>query len=84
MAQWSMAVEPFPARTTRSHSVNTKISRARRFTSAFTTVGLFKRLRAAGVAVFARGELIQFAPTIRSILVDDPNGIHIELYEEKQ
>jgi hypothetical protein len=44
-----------------------------------------KRLRAAGVALLsARGELIQFTPTIRSILLDDPNGIHIELYEEKQ
>jgi catechol 2,3-dioxygenase-like lactoylglutathione lyase family enzyme len=47
--------------------------------------GLLKRLRAAGVPVVSvRGEVVQFTPTIRNIIVDDPNGIHIELYEEKQ
>jgi hypothetical protein len=46
--------------------------------------GLLKRLRAAGVTVLSsRGEVVQFTPTMRNILVDDPNGIHIELYEEK-
>jgi catechol 2,3-dioxygenase-like lactoylglutathione lyase family enzyme len=46
--------------------------------------GLLKRLRAAAVPVLSvRGEVVQFTPTIRNILVDDPNGIHIELYEEK-
>src|SRR5262249_13080454 len=47
--------------------------------------GLLKRLRAAGVSVMsARGEVVQLTPTVRNIIVDDPNGIHIELYEEKR
>jgi catechol 2,3-dioxygenase-like lactoylglutathione lyase family enzyme len=47
--------------------------------------GLLRRLRAAGVPVLsARGEVVQFTATIRNILVEDPNGIHIELYEEKR
>jgi catechol 2,3-dioxygenase-like lactoylglutathione lyase family enzyme len=47
--------------------------------------GLLKRLRAAGVPVVsARGEVVQFTATIRNILVEDPNGIHIELFEQKQ
>jgi catechol 2,3-dioxygenase-like lactoylglutathione lyase family enzyme len=47
--------------------------------------GLLKRLRAAGVSVLSsRGAVVQFTPTIRNIIVDDPNGIHIELYEEQQ
>jgi catechol 2,3-dioxygenase-like lactoylglutathione lyase family enzyme len=47
--------------------------------------GLLKRLRAAGVPVVsARGEVVQFTATIRNVLVEDPNGIHIELYEQKQ
>jgi catechol 2,3-dioxygenase-like lactoylglutathione lyase family enzyme len=46
--------------------------------------GLLKRLRAAAVPVLSsRGEVVQFTPTRRNILVEDPNGIHIELYEEK-
>jgi catechol 2,3-dioxygenase-like lactoylglutathione lyase family enzyme len=46
---------------------------------------LLKRLRAAGVPVVStRGEVVQFTATIRDILVEDPNGIHIELFEQKQ
>jgi hypothetical protein len=46
---------------------------------------LRRRLRAAGVHVAsARGEVVQFTPTIRNILVEDPNGIHVELCEEKR
>jgi catechol 2,3-dioxygenase-like lactoylglutathione lyase family enzyme len=47
--------------------------------------GLLKRMRAAGVKVTsARGELVQFSPTIRNIFVEDPNGLNIELFESKQ
>ena len=46
--------------------------------------GLLKRLRAAGVPVlFNRGEVDQFTSTTRNVLVEDPNGIHIELYEQR-
>ena len=47
--------------------------------------GLLKRLRAAGVPVVsAQGRVVQFSPTVRNIIVDDPNGIHIELCEEER
>jgi catechol 2,3-dioxygenase-like lactoylglutathione lyase family enzyme len=47
--------------------------------------GLLKRMRAAGVKVSsARGELVQFSPTIRNIFVEDPNGLNIELFESTQ
>jgi catechol 2,3-dioxygenase-like lactoylglutathione lyase family enzyme len=47
--------------------------------------GLLKRMRAAGVPVTsARGEVVQFSPTIRNIFVEDPNGLNIELFESKQ
>jgi catechol 2,3-dioxygenase-like lactoylglutathione lyase family enzyme len=47
--------------------------------------GLLKRMRAAGVKVTsARGELVQFSPTIRNIFVEDPNGLNIELFESTQ
>ena len=46
--------------------------------------GLLSRMRAAGVKVTsARGELVQFSPTIRNIFVEDPNGLNIELFESK-
>jgi hypothetical protein len=32
----------------------------------------------------ARGELVQFSPTIRNIFVEDPNGLNIELFESTQ
>lgn len=47
--------------------------------------GLLKRMRAAGVPVeSARGEVVQFTPTIRTIFVEDPNGVNVELYETTQ
>lgn len=47
--------------------------------------GLLQRMRAAGVMVTsARGEVVQFAPTIRNIFVVDPNGLNIELFESNQ
>jgi catechol 2,3-dioxygenase-like lactoylglutathione lyase family enzyme len=47
--------------------------------------GLLARMRAAGVQITsARGELVQFSPTIRNIFVVDPNGLNIELFETKQ
>jgi catechol 2,3-dioxygenase-like lactoylglutathione lyase family enzyme len=46
--------------------------------------GLLKRMRAAGVPVTsARGEVVQFSPTIRNIFVEDPNGLNIEIFESK-
>ena len=46
--------------------------------------GLLQRMRAAGVPVTsARGEVVQFSPTIRNIFVEDPNGLNIELFESK-
>jgi catechol 2,3-dioxygenase-like lactoylglutathione lyase family enzyme len=46
--------------------------------------GLLSRMRAAGLKVTsARGELVQFSPTIRNIFVEDPNGLNIELFESK-
>jgi catechol 2,3-dioxygenase-like lactoylglutathione lyase family enzyme len=47
--------------------------------------GLLQRMRAAGVQVTsARGEVVQFSPTVRNIFVEDPNGLNIELFESKQ
>jgi catechol 2,3-dioxygenase-like lactoylglutathione lyase family enzyme len=47
--------------------------------------GLLKRMRSAGVQVTSKdGELVQFSPTIRNIFVVDPNGLNIELFEQKQ
>jgi len=47
--------------------------------------GLLTRLRAAAVPVLsARGEIVALTPSSRNILVEDPNGILIELYEEKR
>jgi hypothetical protein len=31
-----------------------------------------------------RGEPVQFSPTIRNIFVVDPNGVNLELYEDKR
>jgi catechol 2,3-dioxygenase-like lactoylglutathione lyase family enzyme len=46
--------------------------------------GLLKRMRAAGVpTVSARGKVVQFPPKSRSIFVEDPNGIKVELYESE-
>lgn len=43
-----------------------------------------KRLRAIGTEVVsARGEPVQFSPTVRNIFVVDPNGVNLELYESK-
>jgi len=43
------------------------------------------RMRAAGVPVLsAKGEVVQFTPTVRNIFVEDPNGVNLELYESKQ
>lgn len=47
--------------------------------------GLLKRMRAAGVPIeSARGEVVQFTPSIRNIFVQDPNGVNLELYESTQ
>jgi catechol 2,3-dioxygenase-like lactoylglutathione lyase family enzyme len=47
--------------------------------------GLLARMRAAGVQITsAHSELVQFSPTIRNIFVVDPNGLNIELFENKQ
>jgi catechol 2,3-dioxygenase-like lactoylglutathione lyase family enzyme len=47
--------------------------------------GLLMRVRAAGVPVTSlRGEVVQFSPTVRTIFVEDPNGLNIELFESKQ
>jgi catechol 2,3-dioxygenase-like lactoylglutathione lyase family enzyme len=47
--------------------------------------GLLTRMRAAGVPVTSlRGEVVQFSPTVRTIFVEDPNGLNIEVFEVKQ
>lgn len=47
--------------------------------------GLLMRMRAAGVPVLsAQGKAVQFTPTIRNVLIEDPNGINIELFEAMQ
>ncbi|MGA2879830.1 MAG: VOC family protein [Bryobacteraceae bacterium] len=47
--------------------------------------GLLTRMRAASVEVTsAHGEVAQFSPTVRNIFVEDPNGLNIELFEQKQ
>ena len=44
--------------------------------------GLLKRMRAAGApTVSAGGKVVQFTTKARSIFVEDPNGIKVELYE---
>jgi hypothetical protein len=44
--------------------------------------GLLMRMHEAGVhLISARGEVVQFSPTIRNIFVEDPNGLNIELFE---
>lgn len=44
--------------------------------------GLLKRIRALRTPVVsARGRVVQLAPGIRSIFVEDPNGINVKLYE---
>ena len=44
--------------------------------------GLVKRMKAAGVPIIsAKGELVQFSPTVKNIFIQDPNGLNIELYE---
>jgi catechol 2,3-dioxygenase-like lactoylglutathione lyase family enzyme len=46
---------------------------------------MLKRLRAIGTEVLsAHGEPVQFSPTIRNIFVVDPNGVNLELYEDKR
>jgi catechol 2,3-dioxygenase-like lactoylglutathione lyase family enzyme len=46
--------------------------------------GLLKRLKAAGTPVIsAGGAPVQFSPTIRNVFVEDPNGLKVELYEQK-
>ena len=46
--------------------------------------GFAERMRAAGVKVTsARGEVVQFSPTVRNIFVEDPNGLNVELFESK-
>jgi catechol 2,3-dioxygenase-like lactoylglutathione lyase family enzyme len=43
---------------------------------------LLKRMRAAGTPIVStRGRVVQFAPGTRSISVEDPNGINVELDE---
>lgn len=47
--------------------------------------GLLKQMRAAGVPIVsARGKVVRFTPSTRSIFVEDPNGINVELYETTQ
>jgi catechol 2,3-dioxygenase-like lactoylglutathione lyase family enzyme len=47
--------------------------------------GLLKTMRAAGVPIVsARGKVVRFTPSTRSIFVEDPNGINVELYETTQ
>ena len=44
-----------------------------------------KRLKAIGTPIVsAKGEIVQFPPTTRSIFVTDPNGLNLELYDSKQ
>jgi catechol 2,3-dioxygenase-like lactoylglutathione lyase family enzyme len=44
--------------------------------------GLLKRMRGAGVTIVStRGKVVQFTPGTRSIIVEDPNGINVELYQ---
>ena len=46
---------------------------------------MLKRLRAIGTEVLSvRGEPVQFSPTVRNIFVVDPNGVNLELYEDKR
>ena len=46
---------------------------------------MLKRLRAIGTEVLsAKGEIVQFGPTVRNIFVVDPNGVNLELYEDKR
>jgi catechol 2,3-dioxygenase-like lactoylglutathione lyase family enzyme len=47
--------------------------------------GILTRMRAANVEVTsAHGQVAQFSPTVRNIFVEDPNGLNIELFEQKQ
>jgi catechol 2,3-dioxygenase-like lactoylglutathione lyase family enzyme len=47
--------------------------------------GLLRRLRAARTPIVsARGRAVQLARGSRSIIVRDPNGIYVELYEAKR
>ena len=44
--------------------------------------GLLKTIRAAKAPIVsARGKVVRFSPNTRSIFVEDPNGINVELYE---
>jgi len=46
--------------------------------------GLLRRLKAGGTPVISAGGVpTQFSPTIRNIIVEDPNGFKIELYEQR-
>jgi catechol 2,3-dioxygenase-like lactoylglutathione lyase family enzyme len=46
---------------------------------------MLKRLKAIGTEVVsARGEPVQFSPTVRNVFVVDPNGVNLELYESRQ
>jgi catechol 2,3-dioxygenase-like lactoylglutathione lyase family enzyme len=46
--------------------------------------GMLAEMRAAGVNVIsAKGEIVQFSPTVRNIFVEDPNGVNIELFERQ-
>jgi len=46
--------------------------------------GLLERMRTAGVKVESKdGKVVQFAPNVRNIFVQDPNGLNIELFEAK-
>jgi catechol 2,3-dioxygenase-like lactoylglutathione lyase family enzyme len=47
--------------------------------------GVVKRLKAIGTPIVsAKGEIVQFPPTTRSIFVTDPNGLNLELYDSRQ
>jgi catechol 2,3-dioxygenase-like lactoylglutathione lyase family enzyme len=44
--------------------------------------GLLKRMRAAGVPIVsAHGKVVRFTPGTQSIVVEDPNGINVELHK---
>ena len=47
--------------------------------------GLLQTMRAAGVPIVsARGKVIRITPSTRSVFVEDPNGINVELCETTQ
>ncbi len=45
---------------------------------------IVKRLKATGTPIVsAKGAIVQLTPASRNIVVTDPNGLNLELYERK-